>query len=99
MTYQVGKYEYREFCSDFILLNDSLIKASSPKEAVQLWLDKEIKVLAIKEVSKDKARDKAQSKKFIAQVIYADNKERYFHVLQIPVLDLELNPLLKGAKI
>ena len=53
MTYKVGKYEYREFCSDFILINESLINADSPKEAVNIWMEKDVKILAIKEVTKE----------------------------------------------
>lgn len=99
MTYKVGKYEYREFCSDFVLINESLINADSPKEAVNFWLEKDVKVFAIKEVTKEKAQNKAQEKKFIVQTTDKDENEQYFHVLQVPLLNIELDSILKGARI
>lgn len=99
MTYKVGKYEYREFCSDFVLINESLINADSPKEAVNFWLEKDVKVLAIKEVTKEKAQNKAQEKKFIVQTTDKDENEQYFHVLQVALLNIELDSILKGARI
>lgn len=98
MTYKVGKYEYREFCSDFILINESLINADSPKEAVNIWMEKDVKVLAIKEVTKEKAQNKAQEKKFIVKT-EDNNEDHYFHVLQVPLLNMEFESILKGAKI
>lgn len=96
----VGKFEYRAFCDDFLVLNESIINASTDKEAISIWLEKGVKVLAIKRVNEEKAKDLAIAKKYIVRVNDHNSTEyRYYHILQIPLLNVDLNPLLKGARI
>lgn len=100
MVLNVGKYEYREFCDSYICTMEQLIRAGTDKEAINIWLDKDVKVLAIKRVEEEKANDLAREKKYVVRVNNDKEKEyRFYHVLTISIPKVDLEVLLKGARI
>ena len=100
MVLNVGKYEYREFCDSYICTMEQLIRAGTDKEAINIWLDKDVKVLAIKRVEEEKANDLAREKKYVVRVNNDKEKEyRFYHVLTISIPKVDLEVLLKGASI
>lgn len=100
MILNVGKYEYREFCESYICTMEQLIRAGTDKEAISVWLDKDVKVLAIKRVEEEKANDLAQEKKYVVRVNNDKETEyRFYHILTIPIPKVDLDFVLKGARI
>ena len=97
----VGKYEYREFCNSFIVINEQCINLTNDREAIIVWLDKDIKFLAMKKVDEEKAQQLAISKRYVVQVIDKDSDNfRYYHLFTISFPKLEiLDKVRNGVRI